>query len=209
MARPRSDIRRRIVRAARARFAVEGVDGASLRMIAKDARTSIGMISYYFRSKDELFLAAVEEIYAALLRDLAELLGKKANLAVRLRDISARLGKMSDDELAVVRLVAREALASSERFGRLLTRFRRGHVAMILRALGEGAARGEVDPSIPLPIVLACTFGIVGLPQIARRIAGDRPPFSALPEPDALAEAAASVLFGGVAPRTKRRPRRS
>ena len=44
MARPRSDIEPRIVHAARRRFLKEGVDGASLRTIAKDAGTSIGMV---------------------------------------------------------------------------------------------------------------------------------------------------------------------
>ena len=39
MARPRTDIRARIVRAARARFLAAGVDGASLREIAQLAKT--------------------------------------------------------------------------------------------------------------------------------------------------------------------------
>jgi AcrR family transcriptional regulator len=44
MARPASDIQKRIFVAARARFLSEGVDGASLRQIAKDAGTNIGMV---------------------------------------------------------------------------------------------------------------------------------------------------------------------
>src|SRR5262249_27779376 len=67
MPRPRTDIRVRILHAARARFAAKGVDGSSLRSIAADARTSIGMIYYYFPSKDALFLAVVEEVYGNLL----------------------------------------------------------------------------------------------------------------------------------------------
>src|SRR4029077_6434218 len=57
MARPRSDIQPRIVRAARERFLAEGVDGASLRTIASDAGTNVGMVFYYFPTKDDLFLA--------------------------------------------------------------------------------------------------------------------------------------------------------
>ena len=60
--------------AARERFLTEGVDGASLREIARDAGTSIGMVYYYFPTKDELFLAVVEEVYAKLLADLASAL---------------------------------------------------------------------------------------------------------------------------------------
>jgi AcrR family transcriptional regulator len=64
MPRPKSDIDARIVAAARARFLVEGVDGASLRSIAQDAGTNVGMIYYYFPTKDDLFLGVVEDVYA-------------------------------------------------------------------------------------------------------------------------------------------------
>jgi len=70
MPRPRSDIRLRILHAARARFAAKGVDGSSLRSIAAAARTSIGMIYYYFPSKDALNFTHDEEVYGRLLGDL-------------------------------------------------------------------------------------------------------------------------------------------
>jgi AcrR family transcriptional regulator len=35
----------------------DGVDGASLREIAREAGTNIGMVVYYFATKDDLFLA--------------------------------------------------------------------------------------------------------------------------------------------------------
>ena len=59
MARPKSDIEPRIIHAARRRFLEDGVDGASLRKIAREAGTNIGMIYYYFPTKDDLFLAYV------------------------------------------------------------------------------------------------------------------------------------------------------
>jgi len=74
MARPRSDIAPRVVIAARERFLKDGVDGASLRAIAHDARTSIGMIYYYFPTKDDLFLAVVEQVYEKVLADMASAL---------------------------------------------------------------------------------------------------------------------------------------
>ena len=76
MARPRGNIDQRIVRAARVLFLRDGVDGASLRDIARRARTSIGMIYYYFPIKDDLFLAVVEEVYAKLLGDLGVALAR-------------------------------------------------------------------------------------------------------------------------------------
>jgi len=59
------------VEAAPSRFLLEGVDGASLRSIARDAGTSIGMVYYYFKTKDELFLAVIETAYRGLLVDFS------------------------------------------------------------------------------------------------------------------------------------------
>jgi AcrR family transcriptional regulator len=207
MARPRSDIQHRVVRAARDRFLAEGVDGASLRTIAQDAGTNVGMVFYYFPTKDDLFLAVVEEVYGKLLEDLGAALGKDAPLPRRLEAVFARLGRASDDELAVIRLVAREALLSHERFGRVFARAQRGHVAMVLAALAEGVQSGAVDDGIAPPLLLLATLAMGALPQLVRRAAGDRLPFSMLAEPEPLAKASVELLMRAISPRPRRPPR--
>jgi AcrR family transcriptional regulator len=206
MARPRSDIQPRIVHAARARFLAEGVDGASLRTIARDAKTNIGMIVYYFPSKDDLFLAVVEEVYAGLLADLGEALAGGGPVRERLARVFARIGEASDDELEVVRLVVREVLLSSERFRRVFARMQRGHVKMLLDTLAEGVTKGEIDPEVPAPLLLLSTLALGAMPQFVRRAAGRETPFTALPQPKELADASAELLFRAVG--AKRRPKR-
>ena len=115
MPRPRTDIRARILKAARERFGQAGVDGTSLRSIAADARTSLGMIYYYFPSKDALFLAVVEDVYARLLGDLEAALAGADDFAGRVLALYRRIGAVSPLEVDVVRLVAREVLSSSVR----------------------------------------------------------------------------------------------
>ncbi len=204
MARPRSDIRPRIVRAARARFLAEGVDGASLRTIARDAGTNVGMVFYYFPNKDDLFLAVVEEVYAKLLADLGEALGGDGPVRDRLVRVFVRLGEATDDELEVVRLVVREVLLSSERFRRVFARMQRGHLRMLLEALGEGVRRGEVDPQLPPALLLIATLALGAGPQLFRRAAGREAPFRALPAPKMLAEISAELLFRAIGPRRPR-----
>lgn len=85
MARPRGNIDERIVRAARVLFLRHGVDGASLRNIARRARTSIGMVYYYFPTKDDLFLGVIEQVYGKLLADLSSVLGSASTTEGRLR----------------------------------------------------------------------------------------------------------------------------
>ncbi|HSQ67980.1 MAG TPA: TetR/AcrR family transcriptional regulator [Polyangiaceae bacterium] len=203
MARPRTDIEPRILHAARKQFLERGVDGASLRAIAREASTNLGMIHYYFRTKDDLFLAVVEELYVELLGELETILGKEAPIQAKLEQLFLRLGAATQEELDVIRLVVREALASTSRFERLFTRFQQGHLAMLFRAFGDGMRAGEVDPTVPLPMLVIGSLALGGIPQFMRRVAGGTPPFTLLPESKALAAKSVEVLFGGVAPKKK------
>lgn len=204
MPRPRSDIDRRIVRAAKKRFLADGVDGASIRAIARAARTSLGMVTYYFPSKDDLFFAVVEEAYGVVLRDLERILGGDAPLADRLRRVSIRIGSATDEEVDVVRLVVREALVGSARFRRLVERFQAGHIALAMAALRDGVARGDVDPRVPISVLLGCVLGTMGAPQIARRLLLAELGME-LPSVEETAQIASDVLFHGITPKKRRR----
>ena len=198
MARPRSDIEPRIVHAARRRFLKEGVDGASLRTIAKDAGTSIGMVYYYFPTKDDLFFAVVEEVYAKLLSDMTRALEPNAPIEERIRRLYARVGALNDTEFMTVQLIVREVLVSSARLRRLVARFQRGHIPLVLGALADGIGEGTIDPSLPAPLLLLCALAVGALPQMVRRAVGKRAPFADLPEGDTLAELLVRVLFHGI-----------
>ncbi len=200
MARPRSDIQPRIVRSARRRFLKEGIDGASLRAIAKDAGTSIGMLYYYYPKKDDLFFAVVEETYAKLLADMTGALEPDAPVEMRLRRLYERVGAVSDAELATVQLIVREVLVSPARLRRLVGRFQRGHIPLVLGALADGVASGRIDAELPPPLVLLCTLAVGAVPQLVRRALGDRLPFTGLPEGAPLAQILIRVLFRGIQP---------
>jgi AcrR family transcriptional regulator len=198
MARPRSDIRTRILRAARKRFLQEGVDGASLRRIARGARTSIGMIYYYFPTKDELFLAVVEEVYAVVLEDLLAALAPELPVRERILRMYGRIGAVSEEEMLVIRLVLREALVSSARLDRIVERFRRGHLPLILRLVTDGLADGTFDGSVH-PVVLVATMMSLGGPgQLVHRVLAERARLPGAPTGKALSEQMVRNLLGGV-----------
>lgn len=60
------ETRRRIIDAAAEAFSELGFHGASTREIASRAGTNQGLITYHFRTKDELWRAAAERIFASL-----------------------------------------------------------------------------------------------------------------------------------------------
>jgi len=203
MARPRTDIEPRILHAARKEFLTSGVDGASLRKIARGAHTNVGMIYYYFRTKDDLFLGVVEELYVKLLAELEVILGTREPLRTKLQKMFLRLGAATDEEVDVIRLVVREALVSTTRFERLFSRFQNGHVGMLFRAFSDAMQAGEVDANVPLPMLVVGSLALGGIPQFLKRVAGDKPPFTMLPDSKALTALSVDVLFRGVGPKKK------
>ena len=201
MARPRSDIAERLRRAASMRFLKEGVDGASLRGIAADARTSIGMLYYYYPSKDELFFAVVEDAYGKVSADLAQALAPELPVEQRIERAYRRIAALSEQELVVLRLVLCEIIKGTARLGRLVDRFQRGHLALMAQLVADGLHDNTFDHTRHPLVVLMALLGIGGPPQIIRRFAGERVPFADAPAGETLSRALVDVLLHGVAAR--------
>ncbi len=204
MARPRSDISERIRDAACQRFLADGVDGASLRAIAAKAKTSIGMVYYYYTSKDELFFAVVEATYSKLVADLALALAPNVKVEERLHRFYERLGALSDDELRVLRLVVCEVLKSTTRLERIVQRFQSGHVALIAATVRDAFADGTFDNARHPLVAMVSLVGLAGIPQIMCKVAADRFPFPGAPVGKELSAELVDVLLRGVSSRPGR-----
>jgi TetR/AcrR family transcriptional regulator len=201
MARPKSDIEPRILHAARECFIAHGVDGTSLRQIARAAHTNIGMIYYYFSTKDDLFLGVVEEIYEAILADIERILTKPEAFEKRLHALSVRFSELSKTELDVVHLIAREALSSSARRDRLIERFKRGHIALMIQTIFGAVGGGELDRRFHPGVLGMSSFVLCVVPQIIRQIAAKQLPFADMPSGNEFASQLVSILMDGA--RTK------
>lgn len=199
MARPRTNIEPRILVAARAAFAKSGVDGSSLREIAKRAKTSIGMVYYYFPTKDDLYFAVIEDVYATMLADLEATLTNDLPLEQRLLDLYRRIGAASELEQLTLRLVVQEMLVSSERRARLVERFQRGHLGLVLNTLLQGVKQGKVRRDLNPAVLLFSTLAVGAAPQFALRALGGAGPAELAPKGDALAAELLGILFRGIA----------
>jgi AcrR family transcriptional regulator len=201
MPRPPSDIAARITDAARERFLRQGVDGASLRSIADDAGTNIGMVYYYFKTKDELFLAVIEDVYERLLGDILRALDPGVPPEQRILNLYERIAAMDEREFAVVRLMMREALISSERLKRIAARFEQGHIPFVLRTLLEGTATGRFDPQLHPAALGVASISLALLPQIMHRLlsAAALPVAAGLPGRGESAQILFRVLLFGIA----------
>jgi len=205
MGRTPSDIAPRVVHAARRRFLAEGVEGASLRAIARDAKTSIGMIYYYFPTKDDLFLGVVEEIYVALLKDLEARLERTRPVLERIRLLYERLGALERQEQDVLRLVIREALSSPVRLQKIIHRFQRGHLPLVLGLARDGVDEGVFRDDIPVGLLVATLAALGGPAQVMLGVAERELPSRKLPRGRDPAGALVDVLLHGVAARRRQR----
>jgi TetR/AcrR family transcriptional regulator len=98
--RPSADqTRERILAAAVDVFSERGFDGAATRDIAERAGVTQPLLNYHFSSKDELWRAAVDEVFAALNRAMTA-------RAAGLRGV---------DDVTTARLLVREFVAFSAR----------------------------------------------------------------------------------------------
>ena len=95
-AQQRVDTRERIIEAAIGAFAELGFQGASTRRIASRADANQGLITYHFRTKDELWRAAADRVFGMLETTLGE-----------------RLAQLESDD---PRAFAREAIREYVRF---------------------------------------------------------------------------------------------
>ena len=200
MARPRSDIAPRIVAAATERFLHDGVDGASLRQIAQAAGTNLGMVYYYFPTKDDLFLAAVERHYGPLSQALVAAVSGERPFDDRVRALFDRFGAMSDEEFVVMRLVLREAMVSSTRLNRLLERMMHGHAPALLYLVADGVAAGRIGADVHPAAALVTMAALALAPQVMlRRLAASQAGVSLL-APAELAGHLATVALRGIGP---------
>lgn len=200
MARPRTNIKDRIVRAARHEFLEHGVKATPLRAIARRARTNLGMIYYYFPSKDDLFLAVIEEPYAKIVESVGAILGGSEPIRDRLRALFRRFGAATPEEAETFQLVLTEGFKSAELRSRLFARVWRGHLPIVFRALEDGKRDGVLDPSVPTPLLGLVAVGVGLLPQIALRGL----PLG-LPQNDSIADKLVELLFDGIGNDGKRR----
>ena len=144
--------RARILAAATAEFAGRGYDGASMDAITARTQTTRALINYYFGSKEKLYLAVLERVYAEI-RD-AE---RKLELD-HLAPVEAirRIVEFTYDYYVAHEYFVRLVVAENQAKGRHMKRFpalrtiNRPIVDMLGRVIARGQADGEfrhdVDP---------------------------------------------------------------
>jgi AcrR family transcriptional regulator len=137
--------RAQLLETALALFAEKGLDATTMRDLAEAAGVAQGLVYHYFRSKEELFYAVIEQ-YNPLpeIRELmATIAGRPADQA--LSELAARGYELMRSKRLLLRVVLREALTHPGVLGRV-SALREQGFALLASYLEERVAAGELRP---------------------------------------------------------------
>lgn len=129
-------------------FALKGFNGSSTRDIAAAAGANLGLIPYYFGSKEKLWRAAVDLAFAEMEKGVHAILADPSIPDERER--TARLIRAHVHFVArhpeFVRLMHEEGKRRGPRMRWIVDR----HVKPLYESIGELIARGRQDGSLPI-----------------------------------------------------------
>ena len=150
-----------ILRAAVEVFAERGFENARMRDVAERAGVADGTLYLYFKGKEALLVAALEEHARAFLSRARRDAGRQRDPAAKLRKVVERHLISLERDRALAHVFQIE-LRHSRRF---LRQVARGQVAEYLRLLqkiiGEGVAAGQFRADIPTDVAARAVFGAV------------------------------------------------
>jgi TetR/AcrR family transcriptional regulator len=210
----REDIRERLLDAALLEFGARGFDGASTRAIARRIGAHQPQINYHFESKEALWNAAVDHLFAELARIMRDLLvrvdgarsGAVSEIAVVFAEVIRRFVRFAARHPELNRIMVHEATAESGRLTWMTERHVKplyDTVRPLWRRLRQAGIAAPIDERlVHYVIVGAASLVYVNAPE-ARVLTGIEP--TARRWVDSHAEGLVATLLPN-ASRTRRRP---
>ena len=148
-ARLPSDKRARVLEAAKRAFAANGYSGANVNKIAAEAGISVGSMYKYFRTKEDLFLALIEDFHRLIESSIDAILARETRFLARVEALLRAAAETSAADPENVRIYiccTTEELAplAARLSGNIEAASAGRYRAMVV----EAQAKGEVDPSV-------------------------------------------------------------
>lgn len=171
---PDQDGRQRILSAAIRAFAEVGYAGATTAGIAREAGVTQPLVHHHFGSKDGLWRAAADAVFA----NIPRLVSPPADRSPRetLVAMIERFVRFVAEHPEVTRIVAREGAAPSPRLDYLLKQYLhepfREVVDLIRAGQGAGIVTPDIRPELALFLVLGAGSHLFDVSALAQRSQG-------------------------------------
>ncbi len=146
----RSGTRERILAVARRLFMEQGYRGLSMRALAETAHTSKALLYYYFKDKEGLFLAVLQDYLAQMERLILESRRQGETCRQRITLLIQAIMAQPAEQRVSIRLASQELVHLSEDARRSFRKaYQRRFVRRLQAMLQEGVAAGELRPIDP------------------------------------------------------------
>jgi AcrR family transcriptional regulator len=145
--------RRRVLESAKAAFARDGFAGTNVNRVAAAAGISVGALYKYFRTKDDLFLAIIEESHALLESTLNSIFAAEPSFFGRVEALLRAAARTSRDDPELVRIyvacTTEELSGLAERLsGSIETVSATRYRSMVAEAAASGEIVPDADPAM-------------------------------------------------------------
>jgi TetR/AcrR family fatty acid metabolism transcriptional regulator len=149
----------RILDAAIAVIAEKGFHGSRVSDIADRANVADGTIYLYFKSKEQILMAALDSAFEAFLRQAKEEMSEIEDARAKLRAL-ARLHLSASNNNRSLAVVLQTELRQSAKFlAEFSQRELKGYFNLIREVIRDGQLRGTIRSDVSDKIAAACLFG--------------------------------------------------
>jgi AcrR family transcriptional regulator len=167
-----ADLRERLLDAALARFAAEGINATSLKSIAKHAGVTPALVHYYFGSKELLVTAVIDERLMTAIAEMQSALGGSGdqpgamvrNFVAGLHAVVARHPWLP---IVWVREILTEGGALREM---MLTRVAPAIPQVLASRLAQAQKTGALNPALDPRLLVVSLIGLTLFPLAAEPI---------------------------------------
>jgi AcrR family transcriptional regulator len=176
MGREEGDTRAAILTAARRMFAERGLDGTSVREVAKAANVNNAMIYYHFKDKDDLYQSVLSNSFSALTAIWDnEIFKSSASVRQKIQRYIEGAIRFHQNNEDLRRIMAMEFAASGGTSTWMCEKYFADNYNRLTEILKEGMRRGELkkfDPSHAVASLIGVIFHNFILQHMAEHING-------------------------------------
>jgi AcrR family transcriptional regulator len=146
--------RDRILQAARPLFARNGFDGTSVRDITAAAGVNLAAVTYHFESKQQLYLALLEQIMQPIAERLVEATTGEGTAIQKLERVVRAFFEKVRENPDLASFIVREMVAGGTPSKPLLDTWRR-QLPAVVGVITEGQRLGQIRPGDPVLLALS------------------------------------------------------
>ena len=153
--RSTEEVKADLMKAAQKHFALQGYQGASLSLIAKEAKVANSLINYYYKGKEGLFMALIETCAAQRLPAIQRFLEEprsREEIPVRIEMFAQEMLESYFENLDAFEIIQREGRAGNplvkEVFEKYMLKNFMGVVGFFKTCQDKGWLKADLDPFI-------------------------------------------------------------